>query len=83
MSNAPTTKIENHIEIGLTCNYLGDYHAHASEIDYADNGDRYIITYHAGYMPPFDQKTFSTLQELANEMKSICDLRKWTITRHD
>lgn len=80
--NAPTTKITNMIEEGMTVNYNSNYIAVAAPSEQiADDGSYefgYQISFHNGMMPAFDSKFYSTVQELANAMREIADLRKWT-----
>jgi hypothetical protein len=89
---APTTKVKNYIDEGLEV-WRGDvlcvasYHE-ASLIQGAYNPDlktfdvelvpeHYTISYHQGIMPAFNVSKFQTIQELANAMQQISDLRCW------
>lgn len=97
--NAPTTKVENNIQLGLEANWLPGYVIVASEQDafeekfvgYGDDGTAlyevveksYRISFHKGAMPAHEIREYKTLQELANAMRELQDIRKWRIVQND
>jgi len=86
--NAPTTKISAvdheemlYVEIGNVTLYAKSIDGYEVEDGY--RSDYYVITSHDGEMPAFHTSEFDTLQELANEMRKIADLRTWKFVKYD
>ena len=94
--NAPTTKVKNNIDEGLTVQLnngtiLVARYSDGRSYDIYDplTGDTtyvfvepcYSITSHRGEMPAFYTVEYATLQELANAMREHCDLRRWEVCR--
>lgn len=83
--NAPTTKISSMIEEGMTVNYNSNYIAVAAPSEQPQTDEEgniyyefgYSINYHNGMMPAFESEFFETLQDLANAMRKLADLRTW------
>lgn len=90
--NAPMTKVSNLIDDGGamldgTTVYVAEYvdsqlfedvdPQTGEEILNLEDG-HYTISSHDGYMPAFHTEKFFSLQELANAMREIADLRTWT-----
>lgn len=85
--NAPTRKVANLISEGLS--FTG--HSHAEEIVASENlsdwrqledgsyqqEPPYTLTYVYDMVGNFETHSFDTIQELANAMREIADLRTW------
>ena len=72
-NNAPTRKIRNNIESGLSVQAQNGVNVHAQGNVY----EGYSIAFCNDMMPPFKHDHYETIQELANAMRELADLRTW------
>lgn len=86
--NAPTKKVsavefDEQFEItslhGKTGSATGCIASMSRDVD----GNTYSISWHIGEMPAYATEAYTSLQELANAMREIGDLRKWQIVKYE
>lgn len=88
---APTVRVSMFIERGLTVETPSGSNVFVGWRDqnvYEDldgtlcvEDGYYYLSYHQGYMPAYAEDRVATLQELANAMRDIEDLRKWCVIK--
>lgn len=60
-----------------------EYNATTGEFDEIVTPERFVISYHHGMMPAYDEQSYATVAELAAAMAKFADLRTWRVRKDD